>query len=324
MRAAPNSHDSRKQPTKDQQISAATLATVRQKELKAQDWFEQGVNAVDPDEAMGCHTEAIELKPHFPEAYYNRGGVREPNGLLTSLHVSYVSMVRLHRHDLRFPPVDQASPEGLLAVGGDLRPERLLEAYRHGIFPWYNDDQPILWWSPDPRAVLFPEKLHVPRSLQKRLRQNLFTVTLDTSFRNVMEQCAGPRPQYPEGGTWITREMLDAYTQLHELGYAHSVETWQDGHLVGGLYGIAIGGAFFAESMFTKVDDAGKMALVRLVRQLQTWNFCIIDCQQSSPHVSRFGAEEIPRSDFIRCLTAALELPNRLGRWEFDVPGKVH
>ncbi len=227
-------------------------------------------------------------------------------------------MVRLHRHDLRFPPVDRASPEGLLAVGGDLRPERLLEAYRNGIFPWYNDDQPILWWSPDPRAVLFPEKLHVPRSLQKCLRQNRFTVTLDSSFRTVMEQCARPRPQYPEGGTWITGDMLDAYTRLHELGYAHSVETWQDGRLVGGLYGVASRGAFFAESMFTRVDDASKVALVRLVRQLQAWGFRLIDCQQSSPHVKRFGAEEIPRSDFIRCLAEALTLPDRPGQWTFD------
>ncbi len=227
-------------------------------------------------------------------------------------------MFRLNRHDLRFPPVEQATPEGLLAVGGDLRPERLLAAYRHGIFPWYNDDQPILWWSPDPRAVLFPEKLHVPRSLQKCLRQNRFTVTLDSSFRDVMEQCAGPRSQYPEGGTWITGEMLEGYTRLHELGFAHSVESWHDSHVVGGLYGIAIGGAFFAESMFTKVDDAGKVALVRLVQQLHAWGFRIIDCQQSSPHVTRFGAEEIPRSDFISRLTAALKLPERLGRWKFD------
>ncbi len=227
-------------------------------------------------------------------------------------------MIRLHWHNLRFPPVDQASPEGLLAIGGDLRPERLLEAYRHGIFPWYNDDQPILWWSPDPRAVLFPEKLHVSRSLKRSLRQNVFTVTLDTNFRNVMEQCAGPRPQYPEGGTWITGEMLDAYTRLHDLGHAHSVETWQDGHLIGGLYGVAIGGAFFAESMFTKVDDASKVALVRLVQQLQAWNFRLIDCQQSSSHVMRFGAEEIARSDFVKYLTEAIRLPDRGGRWEFD------
>ena len=227
-------------------------------------------------------------------------------------------MFRLRPHDLRFPPVDRASPEGLLAVGGDLRPERLLEAYRHGIFPWYNEGDPILWWSPDPRAVLFPEKLHVPRSLKKRLRSNVFTVTLDTSFQQVMEQCAGPRLQYPEGGTWITDDMLDAYTRLHKLGYAHSVESWQEGRLVGGLYGVAIGGAFFAESMFTRVDDASKVALVRLVRQLQAWNFRLIDCQQSSPHVMRFGAEEIPRLDFINRLIEALKIPDRRGRWVFD------
>ncbi|WHZ28063.1 MAG: Leucyl/phenylalanyl-tRNA--protein transferase [Nitrospira sp.] len=229
-------------------------------------------------------------------------------------------MLRLNRHDLRFPPVDQASREGLLAVGGDLSPERLLEAYRQGIFPWYNDDQPILWWSPDPRAVLFPDKLHVSRSLKRSLRSHVFTVTLDTSFRNIMEQCAGPRPQYPEGGTWITGEMLDAYTRLHELGYAHSVETWQNGCLVGGLYGVAIGRAFFAESMFTRVDDASKVALVRLVKQLEAWNFRLIDCQQFSPHVSRFGAEEIPRVDFIKHLHQALTLPDRRGRWTFDEP----
>jgi len=222
--------------------------------------------------------------------------------------------------DLRFPPVEQASPEGLLALGGDLRPERLLEAYRHGIFPWYDDDQPILWWSPDPRTVLFPDKLHISRSLKRSLRPGLFRVTLDTCFRDVMQHCAGPRTQYPEGGTWITAEMLEAYGRLHELGYAHSVETWQKGALVGGLYGVALGGAFFAESMFTRVPDASKVALVSLVRQLRAWGFRIIDCQQASPHVMRFGAEEIPRRRFLDHLGAALTLPNRRGRWHCDNP----
>ena len=222
--------------------------------------------------------------------------------------------------DLRFPPVEQASPEGLLAVGGDLRPERLLEAYRHGIFPWYDDNQPILWWSPDPRTVLFPHKLHISRSLKKSLRPGLFSVTLDRCFRDVMQQCAGPRAQYPEGGTWITAEMLEAYTRLHELGYAHSVESWQKGELVGGLYGVALGSVFFAESMFTRVPDASKVALVSLVRQLQAWGFRIIDCQQASPHVMRLGAEEIPRREFLDHLAAALMLPNRRGRWQFDNP----
>ncbi|MGQ0666278.1 MAG: leucyl/phenylalanyl-tRNA--protein transferase, partial [Nitrospiraceae bacterium] len=141
--------------------------------------------------------------------------------------------------DLRFPPVEQASPDGLLAVGGDLRPERLLEAYRRGIFPWYNENQPILWWSPDPRAVLFLEKLHVSRSLKRSLRSDLLTVTLDTCFTEVMRRCAGPRPQHPDGGTWITTAMIEAYTRLHELGYAHSVETWVGKDLVGGVYGVA-------------------------------------------------------------------------------------
>jgi leucyl/phenylalanyl-tRNA---protein transferase len=226
-------------------------------------------------------------------------------------------MFRVSQHDIRFPPVDRASPEGLLAVGGDLRPERLLEAYRHGIFPWYNEGEPILWWSPNPRAVLFPEKLHISRSLTRRLRSNVFTVTLDTNFRAVMTQCAGPRPQYPEGGTWITDDMLNAYTRLHELGYAHSVESWQNGLLVGGLYGVAIGGAFFAESMFTRVDDASKVAFVKLVTQLQAWNFHLIDCQQYSPHVARFGAEVIPRKDFIAHLAQAVTLPNHHRQWNF-------
>jgi leucyl/phenylalanyl-tRNA--protein transferase len=214
--------------------------------------------------------------------------------------------------DVDFPPVEQASPEGLLAVGGDLRPERLLEAYRHGIFPWYSDDQPILWWSPNPRAVLFPDKLHISRSLKRSLRPGLFSVTLDRCFRDVMRHCA-------DGGTWITADMLAAYTRLHELGYAHSVETWQEGQLVGGLYGVALGGAFFAESMFTHVPDASKVALVLLVRQLQTWGFRIIDCQQSSPHVMRLGAEEIPRREFLDHLTASLTLPERRGHWQFDI-----
>jgi leucyl/phenylalanyl-tRNA---protein transferase len=231
-------------------------------------------------------------------------------------------MVRLSANpsDLRFPPVEQASPEGLLAVGGDLQPERLLEAYRHGIFPWYSGDQPILWWSPDPRTVLFPEKLHISRSLKRSLRPGIFSVTLDRCFRAVMTACAEPRPQYPDGGTWITAEMLAAYTRFHELGYAHSVETWKEGQLVGGLYGVALGGAFFAESMFTRVPDTSKVGLVSLVRQLHAWGFRIVDCQQSSPHIKMLGAEDIPRRDFLDHLAAALALPDRRGRWRLDGP----
>ncbi len=227
-------------------------------------------------------------------------------------------MVRLSLTDLRFPPVDRASPDGLLAVGGDLRPERLLEAYRHGIFPWFNEDRQILWWSPDPRVVLFPEKLHIPRSLKRSLRLGGFTVTFDTCFQTIMEQCAGPRPQYPDGGTWITPAMIDAYVRLHELGHAHSVETWKEGELVAGVYGVALGGAFFGESMFTRAPDASKVALVTLVRQLRAWGFTLFDCQQSSPHVMGLGAEEIPRREFVSHLSHAVTLPDRQGRWQIE------
>jgi leucyl/phenylalanyl-tRNA--protein transferase len=220
--------------------------------------------------------------------------------------------------DLRFPPAHLASPEGLLAIGGDLRAERLLEAYRHGIFPWYSEGQPILWWSPDPRAVLFPERLKVSRSLRKSLRSTRFTVTLDTRFREVMQACAQPRKQSADGGTWITPEMLDAYVRLHELGLAHSVETWRDGELVGGLYGVALGAAFFGESMFSRASDASKVALVQLVGQLAAWGFRIVDCQLPSPHLSSLGAEEIPRREFMDRLDEALKQPDRCGPWRFE------
>lgn len=227
-------------------------------------------------------------------------------------------MFVLSATDLRFPPTEFASPEGLLAVGGDLRAERLLEAYRHGIFPWYNDDQPILWWSPDPRAVLFPHKLKISRSLHKTIRRKEFTVTFDNCFKDVMQHCAAPRSQYPHGGTWITTEMLEAYVRLHELGYAHSVESWCDGALVGGLYGVALGGIFFGESMFARATDASKVALVWLVRQLQAWGFQLIDCQLPSPHLASLGAEAIRRREFLDRLAAALQLLDRRGRWQFD------
>jgi leucyl/phenylalanyl-tRNA--protein transferase len=229
-------------------------------------------------------------------------------------------MFRLSRdpRDLSFPPVERATPDGLVAIGGDLRPERLLEAYRRGIFPWYNEGQPILWWSPDPRAVIFPQKLHVSRSLERTMRRGRFRVTLDTRFGDVVARCAGPRPQYPDGGTWITPEMATAYKKLYDLGFAHSVETWEGEDLVGGVYGVAIGGAFFGESMFSSKADASKVALVSLIRQLQAWGFRLFDCQQASPHVVRLGAEEIPRRDFLTHLSNAIRLPGRKGRWEFD------
>lgn len=237
--------------------------------------------------------------------------------------------------DLRFPPVELASPEGLLAVGGDLRAERLLEAYRHGIFPWYNPDQPILWWSPDPRAVLFPSTLRVSRSLGKTLRQKKFEVTLDKAFREVIFSCAQPRctgkykcrERQDAGsdrserighGTWITPEMIEAYCVLHERGLAHSVESWMDGKLVGGLYGVALGGVFFGESMFSREADASKVAFVHLVRQLEHWSFDLVDCQLPSAHLSSLGAQEIRRNDFMERLERALQQHGHSGHWRFE------
>lgn len=218
--------------------------------------------------------------------------------------------------DLQFPPTRFASPEGLLAIGGDLRAERLLEAYRHGIFPWYSAGQPILWWCPDPRMVLFPADLKLSRSLRKTIRAAKYSVTLDTHFREVTQACAAPRPG--QEGTWITPEMIEAYAQLHELGYAHSVEAWMDKELVGGLYGIALGAMFFGESMFARATDASKVAFVHLVRQLQAWGFTLIDCQVTTAHLASLGAEEMARDDFLRRLATALRAPDRCGRWRFD------
>jgi len=225
--------------------------------------------------------------------------------------------------NLYFPPVESATPEGLLAIGGDLGSERLLAAYRHGIFPWYNPGQPILWWSPDPRAVLYPEKLKISRSLRKTLRRGHFQVRFDTAFREVMLACAAPRAQHPGGGTWITDDMLTAYCRLHELGHAHSIETWADERLVGGLYGVALGGVFFGESMFARATDASKAALVALTQRLQTWGFVLIDCQVPSEHLTRLGAENIPRAQFMGELAAALHLPGRPGRWSGEATGTM-
>lgn len=201
-----------------------------------------------------------------------------------------------------FPPVEEAErePDGLLAVGGDLHPTRLLNAYRAGIFPWYSANQPLLWWSPDPRTVLSPPHLKVSRSLRKSLRNKPFRVSFDQAFTRVIEACALPRDD--ETGTWITRDMATAYTQLHRLGHAHSVEVWQDDRLMGGLYGIAPGRVFFGESMFTRASDASKVGFVHLVRQLQERGFRLIDCQVYTTHLVSLGAEEIPRREFCRLL----------------------
>lgn len=217
-----------------------------------------------------------------------------------------------------FPPVERAlaEPNGLLAAGGDLSVERLLAAYRNGIFPWFSEDQPILWWSPDPRMVLFPAELRISRSLRKRLARRDYEVRADTAFEEVIAACAAPRKE--DGGTWITDEMKDAYIALHRKGWAHSIETWIDGRLAGGLYGVALGRAFFGESMFTRVPDASKIALVHLVRQLARWSFGLIDCQMATAHLARFGAREIPRAAFMRRLANLVNYPSTQGKWRCD------
>ncbi len=216
-------------------------------------------------------------------------------------------------HRLWFPPPEEAE-DGLLAVGGDLRPERLLLAYSRGIFPWYEEGIPILWHSPDPRLVLEASSLHVPRSLRKTLRKHIYDIRYDTAFAQVIAECARAR-RPGQRGTWITRDMRAAYQRLHDSGFAHSVEAWQEGKLVGGVYGVSLGGAFFGESMFARAPDASKVAFVTLVERLREWEIELIDCQVHTEHLARFGAEEWPRARFLRALAAALERPTRRGPW---------
>ncbi|MEO0338733.1 MAG: leucyl/phenylalanyl-tRNA--protein transferase [Bacteroidota bacterium] len=207
----------------------------------------------------------------------------------------------LNEDSVQFPPPELASEEGILAIGGDLSPERLLEAYSQGIFPWFNDDDPILWWTPDPRFVLFPKNLKVSKSMRPLFNQKKMQVTFDQEFRTVITNCQQMyRPG--QGGTWITKDMLEAYCTLHDLGFAHSVEVWQNQELVGGLYGISLGKVFFGESMFAKVSNASKFGFISLVRKLQEWDFNLIDCQQETAHLASLGAEAIPRADFLRLL----------------------
>lgn len=217
-----------------------------------------------------------------------------------------------------FPSPEYAltEPDGLLAVGGNLSPRRLLRAYRHGIFPWYSPGQPILWWSPDPRLVLFPETVKVSRSLRKTLKKGLFTVTADTAFAAVIAACAAPRGEDP--GTWITPEMNRAYVRLHQLGHAHSIESWHQGELAGGLYGVAVGRVFYGESMFSAASDASKVALAALAAQLRRWQFTLIDCQVHTEHLTRMGAVEIPRATFLQLLERYCVLPGRDGLWRLD------
>lgn len=223
-----------------------------------------------------------------------------------------------HNDNQPFPHPDRAltEPDGLLAAGGNLTPRRLLRAYRMGIFPWYSADQPILWWSPDPRLVLLPECLKVSRSLRKTLRKGLFSITADTAFEQVVAACAGPRQGEP--GTWITSEMFRAYCRLHRLGHAHSIETWQQGELVGGLYGVSLGRVFYGESMFSWISDASKIALVALAAQLQRWEFAVIDCQVTTAHLLSMGAVDIPRSSFLQLLECYCPQPGQPGPWRLD------
>ena len=218
-----------------------------------------------------------------------------------------------------FPPVESAlrDPNGLLAMGGDLSVERLLDAYRHGIFPWFNPGEPILWWSPDPRMVLLPQAIRVTRSLAKRIRNGGFELRVDTAFAEVMRACAAPRDDAL--GSWISPAMVAAYGRLFDAGYAHSVETWHDGVLVGGLYGVAIGRMFYGESMFSRMPDASKVALVHLARQLQDWDFGMIDCQMETPHLASLGARTLPRAAFTARLAELVNLPHRPGPWRFEI-----
>jgi leucyl/phenylalanyl-tRNA--protein transferase len=214
-----------------------------------------------------------------------------------------------------FPPIAKAlrSPNGLLCAGGTLTPERVLEAYAKGIFPWFSAGDPVLWWSPDPRMVLFPEELKVSRSLRKVVQRGAYETRFDGAFRAVMQACALPRDG--QGGTWIVPEMIDAYTQLHDRGFAHSVESWHEGELVGGLYGVSLGKVFFGESMFTRAPDASKVALVRLVERLRAADFRVIDCQQATAHLASLGAREIPREAFAQLLRESIQYPASGERW---------
>lgn len=219
--------------------------------------------------------------------------------------------------DLVFPPPDYADPSGLIAVGGDLSSERLIEAYRVGIFPWYSEDQPILWWSPDPRFVLELDQFKTSHSLAKTLRKRVFHVTFDRVFEDVIAACATVTRE-DQSGTWITPEMQEAYIKLHGLGYAHSVEAWFEGKLAGGLYGVSLGKAFFGESMFHRKTDASKVALAILVEKLKIWGFHFIDSQMTTEHMHRLGAKEIPRRIFVKKLHSALRHSTKRGKWHVE------
>ena len=224
-------------------------------------------------------------------------------------------MIPWLRGDAPFPPVSKAllSPNGLLCAGGDLSADRLVAAYSRGIFPWFSEGDPILWWSPDPRMVLFPEELKVSRSLRKAVARGAYEVRFDTTFSRVVLECAAPRTG--QGGTWIVPEMIAAYTDLHERGFAHSAECWLEGELVGGLYGVSLGKVFFGESMFARARDASKVALVHLVARLRGRDYRVIDCQQATAHLASMGAREIPRAAFAQLLRESIQYPPSGESW---------
>ncbi len=227
-----------------------------------------------------------------------------------------MSVFRLPREPV-FPDPELSEPDGLLAVGGDLSAERLLEAYARGIFPWYSAETPILWWSPDPRLVLFPGELHLSRSLRRTIQSRRYVVRSDTAFERVIHRCA-EKPRPGQEGTWIVPEMVEAYVGLHRHGFAHSIEAWEGETLAGGLYGVSIGAAYFGESMFADRPDASKVAFAKLVEWLRGWRFELVDCQVTTQHLVRFGAREIPRHEFLDHLARALKCPTLRGNWEIS------
>ncbi len=226
--------------------------------------------------------------------------------------------------NFQFPPVDRASPEGIVGTGGNLSPGMLLSAYRQGIFPWYSEGDPVMWWSPDPRMVLFPEKIHISKSMKRILNSSKFSFTMDNNFDEVIDTC-GKISRKHESGTWIVKEMVEAYTRLHELGWGHSLEVWEDNELVGGLYGLSIGSAFFGESMFSRKANASKAAFIILAKCLGELGFSMIDCQMHTPHLESLGAELIDRRQYLRILKKGIQSETYRGNWDklIDYSGGV-
>ncbi|MFK7980293.1 MAG: leucyl/phenylalanyl-tRNA--protein transferase [Saprospiraceae bacterium] len=221
----------------------------------------------------------------------------------------------LAKDDIAFPPADLANEDGILALGGDLSVPRLIEAYQNRIFPWFNDHDPFIWWSPDPRFVLYPKYLKVAKSMRSYFNQKKFQVTVDQQFETVMRNCQQAKREGQGGGTWITESMIEGYVDLHHAGYAHSVEVWKGEALVGGLYGVALGKVFFGESMFSKASNASKFGFISLVRALIKLDFDLIDCQQKTQYLGSLGAKEIPRKDFLQHLELNKQKPNYRGDW---------